>query len=262
LIDLKRTEEEMRVLEESRREETAFWKTEEKAERDRLREIARIPEDSGVYFVDGEEIRRLPHADLDVLGNKKKEILKVISPIPIIAGEKTVIIRGKHAEMVVPSRLPEFYIRLFREERFAIIRLTTKKEFRQVEKWEIAPVTDEVFEEREDLGIFRREVGENLYKIWPKEPLEPGEYAVVEFSLGEANIQAWDFSYWPTGAPPKNRRRALWAIKGSDARPPSRRTEVSAWRILPSGTTERAPGHAFPVPRGETGWKAAGPAGR
>ena len=32
-------------------------------------------------------------------------------------------------------------------------------------------------------------------------PLEPGEYAVVEFSLGEANIQVWDFGYWPSGKP-------------------------------------------------------------
>jgi hypothetical protein len=54
-----------------------------------------------------------------------------------------------------------------------------------------------VFEQHKEIEIFRREVGESLYQIWPKQPLEPGEYAVVEFSPGEANIQAWDFSYRP-----------------------------------------------------------------
>jgi hypothetical protein len=33
-----------------------------------------------------------------------------------------------------------------------------------------------------------------LYKIWPKQPLPPGEYAVVEFAEGKLNIQVWDFA--------------------------------------------------------------------
>jgi hypothetical protein len=35
---------------------------------------------------------------------------------------------------------------------------------------------------------------DNLYKIWPKEKLEPGEYAVVEFTEGKLNMQIWDFA--------------------------------------------------------------------
>ena len=36
-----------------------------------------------------------------------------------------------------------------------------------------------------------------LYKIWPAKPLEPGEYAVIEFSEGKLNVQVWDFAYKP-----------------------------------------------------------------
>jgi glucose/arabinose dehydrogenase len=42
--------------------------------------------------------------------------------------------------------------------------------------------------------ILQREVAEGLYKIWPKAPLPPGEYAVVEFTPGKLNMQIWDFA--------------------------------------------------------------------
>jgi len=203
LIDLARTKNEIKQHEEATRTERAFWDREEKADRARRREIASVPPRLGAYLVDGEQMRKLPRADLDVLTDKKKAFLKVITPIPLIAGRKDVIIRGPHAEMIVTTSTPEFYLRLYREERFGIIRLGRKKKDRHVESWAVAPVTNMVFEEHEDLPVFRREVGDSLYKIWPKQPLKPGEYAVVEFSVGEANVQAWDFGYWPSGAPPK-----------------------------------------------------------
>jgi len=40
-------------------------------------------------------------------------------------------------------------------------------------------------------------VDSDLYKIWPTKPLEPGEYAVVEYTDGKVNIQVWDFAHDP-----------------------------------------------------------------
>ena len=31
-------------------------------------------------------------------------------------------------------------------------------------------------------------------QFWPQEKLEPGEYAVVEFTDGKVNMQVWDFA--------------------------------------------------------------------
>ena len=36
-----------------------------------------------------------------------------------------------------------------------------------------------------------------LYKLWPEQPLEAGEYAVVQFTPGKMNMQVWDFQYKP-----------------------------------------------------------------
>ena len=41
---------------------------------------------------------------------------------------------------------------------------------------------------------FQKQLADGLYKIWPKQPLDPGEYAVIEYSEGKLNIQTWDFA--------------------------------------------------------------------
>jgi hypothetical protein len=32
-----------------------------------------------------------------------------------------------------------------------------------------------------------------LYKIWPEHDLEPGEYALVQYTETKVNVQVWDF---------------------------------------------------------------------
>jgi len=49
-------------------------------------------------------------------------------------------------------------------------------------------------QEPEMVEVFRKQVGEALYKIWPAKPLEPGEYGVVEYTDGKMNLQIWDFT--------------------------------------------------------------------
>ena len=198
LVDLERTRSEIEEQEAARKTELEFWQKEEEADRAHRREVSRVPMDTGVYVVAGEEIKLVPQAELEVVTNKKRSILKAITPIPVVAGKQIVWLKGLRAPTVVGGPAPEFYLRLYREERFGIIRLKPdkKKDMRQVEEWAVAPVTNEIIEQHDPIEIFRRQVDDNLYKIWPEEPLEPGEYAVVEFSPGEANIQVWDFS-WP-----------------------------------------------------------------
>ena len=83
------------------------------------------------------------------------------------------------------------------EERFGIIRLNPAKGVRIVERLTIMPVTKETIEEQDQVEIFRQQVDDGLYKIWPTKPIEPGEYAVVEYTEGKVNVQVWDFAYDP-----------------------------------------------------------------
>jgi hypothetical protein len=59
----------------------------------------------------------------------------------------------------------------------------------------IVPVTKETIEEQKEVEVFRQQLAPAVYKIWPVEPLEPGEYAVVQFTQDRMNVQVWDFAY-------------------------------------------------------------------
>jgi hypothetical protein len=198
LVDLKKTESEMKRREDSMKQETAELAAEEKAERAIRKEIERIPQEPGLYLISGNDLKTIPLAESKVVGETKgRSILKLMTPIPIVSGRGTLEVDGLHSSNIVATDRPEFYIRLTREERFGIVRLSEHKGNRVVEKLTIVPVTKEIGEEMDEIQIFRQQVGGGLYKIWPMKPIEPGEYAVVEYSPamdGSVNVQVWDFA--------------------------------------------------------------------
>lgn len=195
LIDLKRTEAEIQQREGTLRKEAAELAAEEKVEREQENEISRVPQESGVYLVQGAELKAIPQAESKVVTDKKRSVLKIISPIPIVAGKATVELDGENSKNVVAADRPEFYIRLAQEERFGLVRLWPHKDARIVQKWSIIPVSKEIVEDQQEVEIFRKQIADGLYKIWPQKPLEPGEYAAVEYTPGKSNVQVWDFAY-------------------------------------------------------------------
>ncbi len=194
LVDLKRTESEKAAREASRREDAAALDAEEKAERAQRREIERIPVNPGVYIVQGEQITTLKQAEVKSVNNKRRSVLKAISPIPMVAGKSTVELDGLKAALTLQAERPEFYFRLYELERLAIVRMKPAKSSRIVQTLNMVPVSNEIVEDTDIVETFKQQIAEGLYKIWPTKPLEPGEYAVVEYTEGKGNIQVWDFA--------------------------------------------------------------------
>lgn len=194
LVDLKKTEAEVKQREEQIREDAKANDEEDKAERAAAREVARVPVEPGAYLVNGNAIQPMKAADVKTADNKRRQVLKVITPVPMVTGKSTLETDGLHAKMVVDNNMPEFYLRLSEEERFGILKMGEHKGNRVVENITIIPVTKELVEEPVMVPTFHRQTGEGLYKIWPEKPLEPGEYAVVEYTEGKVNMQVWDFS--------------------------------------------------------------------
>jgi hypothetical protein len=201
LVDLKRTEAERTERQEQLRREAEQMAAEEKLERDQRREADRVPPETGVYLVAGQQLLPIKQAESKVVTNKGRSVLKVLTPVPIVTGKATVELDGERSANLVAGDRPEFYIRLAADERFGIIRLGPKKGARIVQRWTIIPITKELVEEQQDIEIFRHQAGEGLYKIWPVKPLEPGEYAVVEYTLAKGNVQVWDFAWRPGSKP-------------------------------------------------------------
>ncbi len=197
LVDLKRTVTETQQRQAALEEEAKMITAEDKAERERANEVAKIPQTPGVYQTIDDKLQTLKQAETEVHTKKGRSILKAVAPIPIVSGKATVETKGEHSLQKVTSSRPEFYISLAAEERFGIIRLTPSKGIRIVERLTIMPVTKEMIEEQDQVEIFRQQMDEGLYKIWPIKPIEPGEYAVIEYTDGKVNIQVWDFAYDP-----------------------------------------------------------------
>ena len=194
LVDLKRTEAEIKERATVLKDDAAAQDAEEKALRAQRREVEQIPQETGVFWVQDDKIKVVKQAEMKVVNNKRRSVLKALSPIPLVAGKSTVELDGLKSSMPIQNDRPDFYIRLTAEERFGILRLKPGKTTRLVQTWNIIPVTKELMEESDNVEIFRRQIADGLYKIWPTKPLAPGEYAVVEFTEGKGNIQVWDFS--------------------------------------------------------------------
>lgn len=199
LIDLKRTETEAKQRQAELDREAKSFSEEEKAARDLEKEVMRIPQNPGVYWVEGDQAKALKAAESTLHTNKGRSVLKILTPLPVVSGRATLEIPNPHSEHIFSNPEQEFYIQLSETERFGIIRVTPKGAVRIVENINIVPVSKEMEEERDPVDIFQKQMTpDGLYKIWPKQPMPAGEYAVVEFSEGKMNMQIWDFAVKPS----------------------------------------------------------------
>jgi hypothetical protein len=194
LVDLRRTEAEVAERQTQSQRDAQAVGEEEKVERDLARETSRIPVDPGVYWLEGNQAKVIKLAQSTIHTNKGRSILKALSPIPVVTGKGTLELTGAHSSNVFTNPEQELYLQLSETERFGIAKLTSKGGVRIVENLTFMPVTKEVVEEPTLVETFQKQLADGLYKIWPKEALEPGEYAVIEYSEGKLNIQTWDFA--------------------------------------------------------------------
>ena len=198
LVDLKRTESEVAERKTELAVEAKVVAEEDQAERGLREEIAKIPQDPGAYYLEDNAAKPIKVAESKVHNNKGRNVLKVLSPIPMVSGKATLELDGMHSSTILTDPEHELFIQLSNEERFGIIKLTPEHGVRIVEKLTIVPVSKEIIEEPIEVAIFRKQLTQDgLYKIWPVKPFEPGEYAVVEFTPGKVNMQVWDFAIQP-----------------------------------------------------------------
>src|SRR5437764_4721626 len=100
LVDLKRTESEAADRKAKLDADAKVIAEEEKIERDMAKEVSRIPQDAGVYWVEGKETKVLKQAESTVHHNKGRSVLKRLSPIPMVTGRATVELQGAHSQTV------------------------------------------------------------------------------------------------------------------------------------------------------------------
>jgi hypothetical protein len=192
LVDLKKTAAERKQVDERVKKDAAADAAEEQFEREQAHEVALIPKAAGVYHLQGGKVETVKPAESKLVTNKKRSVLSRLSPLPLI-GKATLELDGPHSAFVLAEARPTLWFRPSAEERFGMVRCQAKADSRIVETWYTEPVSKQMAAEHDEVEMFQQQVGEELYKIWPQKPLDPGEYAVIEYTEGQGNTQIWDF---------------------------------------------------------------------
>ena len=101
LVDLDKTEAERKAKAQAEAQESHLISEEEKAERELRKEVASIPEEPGAYFMRGKTVEKLSLADYQVITSKKRQALKILSPVPLVPGKAVVVIKGDRSKFTV-----------------------------------------------------------------------------------------------------------------------------------------------------------------
>ena len=134
------------------------------------KEIERVPVEHGVYFIHGDKLEPVKPAESKVVSNTETDRVEGSLAAAAGLGQSDAGTDGDTASFHADPETGRSFISGCRtRNNFAIIKLTPKKGgARIVENIDIVPVSKEVIEERQD-SIFKRQVGDLLFKIWPEE---------------------------------------------------------------------------------------------
>jgi hypothetical protein len=195
MVDLPRTESEISSHQASVAEETKVISEEDRAVREQQKLVLKIPQDPGVYMLsDSGALTIFKQAEINIRTNKGRGLLQIVAPKGLVNGKATVELNEEHSLNILKEPRPDFYLQLFKDERFNIIKLTPHHGIRIAERVSMIPVINDNEEDVDQIATFTKQMDENgLYKIWPEKPLEPGEYAVIEYTPGRLEPHMWDF---------------------------------------------------------------------
>lgn len=186
---------------------------EEEARSPEIKPGLRLPDQGGVflldYWRDEPELVELVQNGGDLNKNTGRNILRAAIN-PIAKSKQTIDLKGANARVQSHVPQPAIYIDVDSDQdsktgaaaqdlsnHFRIVRVQQKKDSRVVGTIEIA-VYGKVSQKANYIETRAEAVGPQWVKIMPAQPLDPGEYAVVEMLGKDINLYVWDFGIHPT----------------------------------------------------------------
>lgn len=184
----------------------------------------RLPDQGGIFLFESyagkPQLDELVQNGTDINKHMGKNILRsVINPLPT-GPRQTIELKGDRASVQSHVRSPAIYIdinfdsdsdsdvtnatassgdknALPMNERFKIVRVQKKGDVRVVSNLKIA-LTGHLKEQRDVVDTESTAVSKDWLKLVPAQPLEPGEYALIEMlNAKQMNLYVWDFGVDP-----------------------------------------------------------------
>ena len=177
----------------------------------------RLSEYSSVALLDNyqgqPQLVELEQTGSDINNNKKNNILRAAIN-PLSSAKQTVEIPGSHAKVQAHASLPAIYVNILPPDegaaankpdpelpwdRFKIVRAQVQKDNKRVVGAIKVAVFGKVSQEQNLIPTTAERLTGGWVKVTPKEPLQPGEYAVAELLGKEGmNLYVWDFGVNPS----------------------------------------------------------------
>jgi hypothetical protein len=178
-----------------------------------------LPPGEGMFAIEGKSVTPIPQVGSEIKNDKKNQLKRILSPLPIIPSKQNIEIPGTKAKLRVTTAVPEFYLReappdpdnvssLERTSRqgasgpdVELIRATVKGNKRLLVAIR-SLFGQEVGQERNTISIQQWEVARTVFRYTLSQPLPPGEYALAEILPDGMNLYVWDFGVdgTPAGA--------------------------------------------------------------
>src|SRR5271169_2252100 len=168
-----------------------------------------LPDGEGMFALEGKSVKKIEQAGAQVRADKSN-VLKQMSPIPIIPSKHYIELPGTKAAARLATSQPEFYLRevatdpehdstLLRTRRqgesgpeVALVHAVVKGGKRRLESISTL-FGQELSQDRAEVAIQRWEVAPEIYRFTLSAQLPPGEYALAEVLPDGLNMYVWDF---------------------------------------------------------------------
>jgi hypothetical protein len=184
----------------------------------------RLPDSGGIFlfeqFSGKPQLVELVQNGTDINKHMGKNILRsVINPLPT-GPRQTVELKGTRARVQSHTGTPSIYVDINFDsdndsdatravpgesddknvsvnDRFKIVRVQVKGDVRVVSNLKIA-LTGHMKEQRDLVDTNSTAISKDWLKLTPAQPLEPGEYALIELlNAKQMNLYVWDFGVDP-----------------------------------------------------------------
>lgn len=154
-----------------------------------------LPDEIGFYALDHDKhIRVMRQSMVEMKSAKDREIVKMLTGVPVIPDKKTMELPGERSAMRLTTAEPEFYMRPA-DQREPTIRLlhARGKNGRRIVDTVSVNITGRESHKATEVEIQTWAPATGVFRYTVDQRLEPGEYAFVEATAEGNGDYVWDF---------------------------------------------------------------------
>jgi hypothetical protein len=154
-----------------------------------------LPDNAGFYVLDGNTISNMQQEKAELHTEKGRAVAKIVTGMPLISSKQDMEIAGKGAKLRLHTGDAEFYFRTAdkREPHLTLLRAEVKGEKRTVAVISTNIAGQQTFKNRE-VSLLQWDAARGLYRYTVDQPLEAGEYAIIETTPTEGqSMYVWTF---------------------------------------------------------------------